>query len=63
MKVLVDKSESKCWNYHKCNIKKVRANCFNVKNTWKRIDDLIKDNLLINILIESNYKREPICTY
>nr|CAD2168423.1 unnamed protein product [Meloidogyne enterolobii] len=23
MKVLVDKSESKCWNYHKCNIKKL----------------------------------------
>nr|CAD2174761.1 unnamed protein product [Meloidogyne enterolobii] len=37
MKVLVDKSESKCWNYHKCNIKKVRANCLMLKILGKEL--------------------------
>jgi hypothetical protein len=60
MLALVKKSESKCWNYHKCNIKKVNANCINVKNEWKKIK---KNNLLIYLLTNSKFIKEPICTY
>jgi hypothetical protein len=61
MKALIDQSESKCWNYHKCKTTEVRTGCVNVQNKWEPKE--LAESFLLFMLTKSDYVEGNICVY